>query len=195
MREQQAISYSSDVLVLVLVLVHACVQRAQHGEDPSPYVELRVSDDRAEGRTRVRELTRDPIWDEVLSLVVADPQPAALQISVRRRRRARAVCAVEHTSTVVYCLCAQVFDSRVQKHGAPVALGAFSLPLATLLLQPQMIFANPLPLTNKFGYDSYIYLVIALRVLRSLLSSWPQLLTLSLVLCNLLYIQPRRRHL
>ena len=72
--------------------------------------------------------------------------------------------SLSHSSAAV---CAQVFDSKVQKHGRPVALGEFSLPLATLLLQPQMLFANPLPLTNKFGYDSYIYLAIALRVLRS----------------------------
>lgn len=54
----------------------------QQGQDPSPYAELRVSDGRAESRTRTRELTRDPIWDEVLPLVISDPQKAALQISV-----------------------------------------------------------------------------------------------------------------
>lgn len=41
-----------------------------------------MSDGRAESRTRTRELTRDPIWDEVLPLVISDPQKAALQISV-----------------------------------------------------------------------------------------------------------------
>lgn len=57
-----------------------------------------------------------------------------------------------------------MLDSKAQKHGRPVALGEFSLPLATLLLQPNMLFANPLPLTNRDGFDAYIYLAIALRV-------------------------------